>query len=55
MTKAETKAAVLLRLRRKLEILKLDAGKQPFTCLGDIKECLALLDLLEKTEADGHS
>ena len=36
------------RLRRKLEILKLDAAKSRGQLFHDLQECLALMDIIEK-------
>ena len=48
-----TQAAAARRLRRKLEILKLDASKSRGQLFHDIHECLALLDIIEKDPATG--
>jgi hypothetical protein len=45
MTENQTAAA--RRLRRKLEILKLDASKARGALFRDLQECLALVDLIE--------
>jgi hypothetical protein len=45
---AATRAAATNRLRRKLEILKLDASKSRGQLFHDIHECIALLDIIEK-------
>lgn len=42
----EVQEAAARRLRRKLEILKLDASKSRGQLFHDIHECLALLDLI---------
>lgn len=42
----ETQEAAARRLRRKLEVLKLDASKSRGQPLHDIEECLALLDII---------
>jgi hypothetical protein len=42
----ETQAAAARRLRRKLEILKLDAAKTRGQLFHDIHECIALLDII---------
>lgn len=44
MTEDQTAAA--RRLRRKLEVLKLDAAKSKGQLFHDIEECLALLDII---------
>ena len=44
--RTETQAAATRRLRRKLEILKLDASKARAQLFHDIHECLALLDII---------
>ena len=43
---AATRAAATNRLRRKLEILKLDASKSRGQLFHDLQECIALLDLI---------
>jgi tRNA A37 N6-isopentenylltransferase MiaA len=45
-TMTETQAAAARRLRRKLEILKLDASKSRGALFHDIHECIALLDII---------
>jgi len=47
-TEAQTAAA--RRLRRKLEILKLDASKHRGALFHDIHECIALLDIINPGE-----
>ena len=42
------KGAATNRLRRKLEILKLDAAKSRGQLFHDLQECLALMDIIEK-------
>ena len=42
------KEAATNRLRRKLEILKLDAAKSRGQLFHDLQECLALMDIIEK-------
>ena len=42
----EDQAAATNRLRRKLEILKLDASKSRGQLFHDLQECIALLDLI---------
>ena len=44
----EKKEAATNRLRRKLEILKLDAAKSRGQLFHDLQECLALMDIIEK-------
>ena len=46
----EVQAAATRRLRRKLEILKLDASKARAKLFHDIHECLALLDIINPSE-----
>ena len=48
----ETQAAAARRLRRKLEILKLDASKARAQLFHDLQECLALMDIIAKGEKD---
>jgi hypothetical protein len=43
----EVKAAAARRLRRKLEILKLDAAKSRGQLFHDLQECLALIAIIE--------
>jgi pyrroloquinoline quinone (PQQ) biosynthesis protein C len=45
--RAEAQAPVIHRLRRKLEILKLDAAKNRGQLYHDLQECLALLDIIQ--------
>jgi hypothetical protein len=45
-SRTETQATAARRLRRKLEILKLDASKARAQLFHDIHECLALLDII---------
>jgi hypothetical protein len=40
------------RLRRKLEILKLDASKSRGQLFHDLQECQALMDIIAKEEGD---
>jgi hypothetical protein len=49
----EVQAAAAKRLRRKLEILKLDASKSRWQLFYDLQECLALVDIIDdrKNEA----
>jgi hypothetical protein len=46
----EVKEAAARRLRRKLEILKLDASKSRGQLFHDIHECIALLDIINPSE-----
>jgi hypothetical protein len=46
----ETQTAATRRLRRKLEILKLDASKSRGAMFQDLQECLALMDIIDKKE-----
>ena len=46
----EDQEAATNRLRRKLEILKLDASKSRGQLFHDIHECLALLDIINPSE-----
>jgi hypothetical protein len=46
----EVQAAATRRLRRKLEILKLDATRTRGQLFHDIHECLALVDIIDKSE-----
>ena len=41
-------AAATKRLRRKLEILKLDASKARGQLFHDLQECIALMDIIDK-------
>jgi hypothetical protein len=43
----ENQEAALRRLRRKLEILKLDASKARGQLFHDLQECIALVDIIE--------
>lgn len=45
---AANRAAAINRLRRKLEILKLDASKSRAQLFHDLQECQALMDIIEK-------
>jgi hypothetical protein len=47
---AATRAAATNRLRRKLEILKLDAAKSRGQLFHDLEECQALMDIIAKGE-----
>ena len=47
----ETRTAALRRLRRKLEVMSIDARPNNTQTYGDIKECLALVEILEKEMA----
>lgn len=53
MTEDQTAAA--RRLRRKLEILKLDASKGRGHLFHDLQECLALVDIIDKENLDAYS
>lgn len=44
---AEDRAAILKRLRRKLDIMLLD-NKQNQQLNGDLRECIALVDMMER-------
>ena len=44
----EDQAAAIRRLRRKLEILALDASKSRGQLFHDLQECIALMDIIEK-------
>jgi hypothetical protein len=46
----EVQAAATRRLRRKLEILKLDATRTRGQLFHDIHECLALMDIIDKSD-----
>jgi hypothetical protein len=46
----EVQAAATNRLRRKLEILKLDASKSRGQLFHDLQECIALLDIINPSE-----
>lgn len=48
----EVQEAALRRLRRKLEILKLDASKSRGQLFHDIHECLALVDIIDNRKDD---
>jgi hypothetical protein len=48
----EVQAAATNRLRRKLEILKLDASKSRGQLFHDLEECQALMDIIAKGEKD---
>ena len=43
----ENQEAAIRRLRRKLEILKLDASKNRGQLFHDLQECLSLIDIVE--------
>ena len=47
---AAARAAATKRLRRKLEILKLDASKSRGQLFHDLQECQALMDIIAKGE-----
>jgi hypothetical protein len=46
----EVQEAAARRLRRKLEILKLDASKVRGQLFHDLQECIALLDIINPSE-----
>jgi hypothetical protein len=46
----EVQEAAARRLRRKLEILKLDASKSRGQLFHDLQECIALLDIINPSE-----
>ena len=48
----EVQEAAARRLRRKLEILKLDAAKSRGQLFHDLQECQALMDIIAKEEGD---
>jgi hypothetical protein len=48
----EDQAAATNRLRRKLEILKLDASKVRGQLFHDLQECVALMDIIDKRKED---
>jgi hypothetical protein len=48
----EVQAAATNRLRRKLEILKLDASKVRGQLFHDLQECIALMDIIDKRKED---
>ena len=46
-----TKDAAMIRLRRKLDIMRLDAkSRQDDKTAADVNECIALLDILERND-----
>ena len=47
---AAARAAATNRLRRKLEILKLDASKSRGQLFHDLEECQALMDIIARGE-----
>ena len=49
---AAARAAATNRLRRKLEILKLDASKSRGQLFHDLQECQALMEIIAKGEKD---
>ena len=49
MTETQTATS---RLRRKLEILKLDASKSRGQLFHDLEECLALMDIIDNRKDD---
>jgi hypothetical protein len=48
--RSEDRVAATKRLRRKLEILKLDASKARAQLFHDLQECLALMDIIERAD-----
>jgi hypothetical protein len=48
----DQEAAATNRLRRKLEILKLDASKARGQLFHDLQECIALMDIIDKRKED---
>ena len=48
----EDQAAATNRLRRKLEILKLDASKSRGQLFHDLEECQALMDIIDNRKDD---
>jgi hypothetical protein len=53
MTETQTAAhAATSRLRRKLEILKLNASKARGAMFHDLEECLALMDIIDNRKDD---
>ena len=48
----EVQAAATRRLRRKLEILKLDAAKSRGQLFHDLQECQALMDIIDNRKDD---
>jgi hypothetical protein len=48
----EVQEAAARRLRRKLEILKLDASKFRGQLFHDIHECIALVDIIDNRKDD---
>ena len=49
---SEVQAAATRRLRRKLEILKLDAAKSRGQLFHDLQECQALMDIIDNRKDD---
>jgi hypothetical protein len=48
----EVQEAAARRLRRKLEILKLDASQSRGQLFHDLQECLALVDIIDNRKDD---
>lgn len=48
-------AQALKRLRRKLEVMRLDCRRTSDTRRYDMEECLALVDIIEKEVTDARS
>jgi hypothetical protein len=48
----EVQEAATRRLRRKLEILKLDAAKSRGQLFHDLQECQALMDIIDNRKDD---
>ena len=47
----DTKQAAMTRLRRKLDIMRLDAkSRHDDKTVADVSECIALLDILERND-----
>lgn len=44
----ENQTAALHRLRRKLEVLKMDTAKEQNAKYYDLQECITLLNIIEK-------
>jgi len=55
MVDEETRLAARRRLRRKLEILKEDFKNINHTKYHDVVECIALLNMMEKTDDEGKA
>lgn len=48
-------AQALKRLRRKLDVMRLDCRRTSDTRRYDMEECLALVDIIEREMADARS